>query len=132
MSRCQLVYTFADAIAVSRALYGRGIGDIVYDDVACTGNEENISDCRNRGLLSHNCQHSEDAGVLCKREKGRGMLQVVLYLYIEGTDAKYCGLEKQTRFFVCLYIGLSVHWSLPYQTMMVGRHATCSYLIDHT
>lgn len=61
-------------------MYGRGIGEIVYDDVACTGREENISDCRNRGLGSHNCQHTEDAGVLCKREKERGRVQVVLYL----------------------------------------------------
>jgi deleted-in-malignant-brain-tumors protein 1 len=62
----QLGYPAEDAIPVSRALYGRGIGNIIYDDVMCTGLERNVSECRNRGLGAHNCQHSEDAGVLCK------------------------------------------------------------------
>lgn len=63
-----------DAIAVTRALYGQGIGDILYDDVECIGVERNLSDCRNRGLGSHNCQHSEDAGVLCQSEGRREVL----------------------------------------------------------
>lgn len=97
------MYIFADAIAVSRALYGRGIGDIVFDDVACTGNEENISDCRNRGLLSHNCQHSEDAGVLCKREKGRGRLQVVL-IYTSITEHVIGQAEQADLVVSLLYV----------------------------
>ena len=63
-----LLCFFPDAIPVSRALYGPGIGDIFYDDVDCTGRESNVTQCDNRGLRVHNCQHSEDAGVLCQRE----------------------------------------------------------------
>ena len=57
-----------DAIPVSRAMYGQGIGYILYDEMDCTGLERNLSDCRSAGLLVNDCQHSEDAGVLCRRE----------------------------------------------------------------
>ena len=57
-----------DAIPVSRAMYGQGIGYILYDEMDCTGLERNLSDCRSAGLLVNDCQHIEDAGVLCRRE----------------------------------------------------------------
>lgn len=47
------------------ASFGDGTGPIVLDDVQCTGTESSILDCNHRGLLQHNCQHSNDAGVKC-------------------------------------------------------------------
>ena len=31
-----------------------------------------MSECRNRGFGVHNCQHTEDAGVLCQRKEEGG------------------------------------------------------------
>ena len=47
------------------AHFGQGTGNIVLDDVQCTGQENSIDGCPHNGYLSHNCGHHEDAGVVC-------------------------------------------------------------------
>ena len=45
------------------ALYGQGTGDILFDNVACTGDESALGDCP---YTENNCGHQEDAGVVCQ------------------------------------------------------------------
>ena len=49
------------------AYYGQGSGDILLDDLGCSGSEYSIANCtRYKGKWrSHNCGHSEDVGVSC-------------------------------------------------------------------
>ena len=54
------------AIARSRAYFGQGTGDILLDNVACTGTETRLVDCHRNPVGVHDCSHSEDAGVTCK------------------------------------------------------------------
>ncbi|KAK3089728.1 hypothetical protein FSP39_005947 [Pinctada imbricata] len=59
-------------IAQSQARYGQGSGEIFMDDVNCTGSETSLLDCHFPGLGKHNCQHSEDASVICQTNENMG------------------------------------------------------------
>ncbi len=60
-----------NVLRFSSARFGRGSGDIVLDDVSCSGDEFGMLDCPRRGNIAvgtHNCRHSEDVGVRCLKE----------------------------------------------------------------
>lgn len=53
------------------AQYEPGTGLIHLDNVRCTGDEEVLANCTAQAIGEHNCNHFEDAGVLCE-----GMIQL--------------------------------------------------------
>lgn len=47
------------------AYFGEGTGPIHVDNVKCSGEERSLVDCIKQAPGTHNCRHSEDAGVIC-------------------------------------------------------------------
>ncbi|XP_046556896.1 soluble scavenger receptor cysteine-rich domain-containing protein SSC5D-like [Haliotis rubra] len=45
--------------------FGPGSGSILLDDLACHGTEESLDDCLHNVWGDHECEHSEDTGVIC-------------------------------------------------------------------
>ena len=60
-----VVIIIIGAIAIGRAYFGEGIGPIHLDNLECTGNERELSLCPVQGGVA-NCQHTEDASVVCQ------------------------------------------------------------------
>ena len=48
------------------AYFGQGSGSILLDELRCTGTENSLLSCQRNSLYSHDCRHSEDAGVSCE------------------------------------------------------------------
>ena len=65
----QLGFVGAAGIAVDLE-FGAGTGDILMDEVQCSGTEERLQDCHVADTSDINCVHSEDAGVICATESG--------------------------------------------------------------
>ena len=51
------------------AAFGPGDGTIWMDDINCTGSERSLTECSHNGWGIENCDHNEDAGVLCSSNK---------------------------------------------------------------
>lgn len=63
-------------VALSRAAFGQGAGSIWLDNVNCVGTEGRLADCPANPIGSHNCAHSEDAGVRCP---GKSLISLLLF-----------------------------------------------------
>ena len=76
---CDDYWDYKDAEVVCRMLghwggmaftdtdFGEGSGTIWLDNVACTGDEASLDDCIHDNWGTHDCSHSEDAGVRCSK-----------------------------------------------------------------
>ena len=61
----QLGYREAET-AHHSAHFGQGSGQILLDELGCTGSEASLLDCSHNGINVHDCEHREDASVTCE------------------------------------------------------------------
>ncbi|XP_034383885.1 deleted in malignant brain tumors 1 protein-like isoform X2 [Cyclopterus lumpus] len=76
------------------AHFGRGHGQVWLDDVECTGHEKSLSDCPHRVFGEHDCDHNEDASVVCSEsirlENGTDRCSGRVEVYHDGQWGKIC------------------------------------------
>ncbi|XP_078659038.1 scavenger receptor cysteine-rich domain superfamily protein-like [Branchiostoma floridae x Branchiostoma belcheri] len=53
------------------AYFGQGTGPIYMDDLRCDGNETSLFNCSYAGWTFHDCDHGQDAGVVCRTDSSR-------------------------------------------------------------
>ncbi|XP_053243394.1 deleted in malignant brain tumors 1 protein-like [Podarcis raffonei] len=81
--------------APGSAHFGAGSGNILLDDVQCTGSESSLLQCSHRGWGTHNCGHAEDASVICSEHSlrlvnGRNRCEGRLEVYHNGNWGTVC------------------------------------------
>ena len=82
-------YNTSDVVPVKNGGFGSGDSrHIILDDVKCSGSEENILNCSYDSVS--NCDHSEDAGVICGAVCHSGTVR----LAIGDINELYQGLEN--------------------------------------
>ena len=62
---CSQVGSLNAVSAPRSARFGAGSGQIWLDDVRCSGSESSIENCPHDGWGIQNCDHGEDASVIC-------------------------------------------------------------------
>ncbi|XP_061902006.1 LOW QUALITY PROTEIN: deleted in malignant brain tumors 1 protein-like [Entelurus aequoreus] len=62
---CREMKCGAPLVATENALFGVGNDQMWLDDLECTGKEEFLVNCPHKGFGQHDCNHNEDAGVIC-------------------------------------------------------------------
>ena len=63
---CQQLGYRGAITAHQSAHFGQGSGQILLDDLRCTGREASLLECSHNGINDHNCGHHEDASVTCE------------------------------------------------------------------
>ncbi|XP_065934945.1 uncharacterized protein [Magallana gigas] len=111
-----LGYSRENAISTGTARFGQGQGPIWMDDVSCQGTENDIFDC-NKTLVNHNCDHSDDAGVICSKTHinkvrlvgGNSSAQGRVEVFIKGEWGTVCddSFDDKDAAVVCLMLGYS-------------------------
>ncbi|XP_030840216.1 neurotrypsin isoform X2 [Strongylocentrotus purpuratus] len=122
----QLGFLGASNFTVEAETFGEGSGKIFMDNVACEGDEFSIKDCPRNKNGWHNCDHEEDAGVICQVQDngatsepavvrlggvnkqddlGHGVVEV----YLDGQWGTVCGIgwSQEDSNVVCKQLGFT-------------------------
>ena len=117
----QLGFSRLASNAPTGAYYGQGTGPVWMDDVACSGSESHLYDCRQRGWGLHDCTHSKDSSAVCRygsynlRLAGGGSYYGRVEVYHNGTWGTVCDdyWDIKDAHVVCRQLGFSRAFSAP-------------------
>ena len=127
----QLGYTGASR-ATSMASYGQGNGTIWMDNVDCYSWNLRLGDCRFAGWGIHNCEHSEDAGVICgkiiSRERKIFLSVIMLIVHNYKQTPRKGGRMHDIIIIVCIVVFIRYPPCLPFSCCFLIN--ICFFLVD--
>ena len=65
----QLGYSTEGIIMHDSNKYGPGTGNILLDDLGCSGTEKALFECQHNEIANHSCDHTKDLGIFCNKSK---------------------------------------------------------------
>ena len=72
-----ILFTYRSALpeVIANVFFGGGASFqfIHLDGLRCIGTEPNLLNCTHNGIGVHNCEHSEDVGIICARSQGNDL-----------------------------------------------------------
>ncbi|XP_025100428.1 scavenger receptor cysteine-rich type 1 protein M130-like isoform X3 [Pomacea canaliculata] len=127
---CRMLgFNSTTAVAVGSGKYGGGSGPILFSYLQCVGHETSLAQCQYPGLYRHNCDHSEDVGVMCnftqelkarvvggRAESGR------LEIFYDGTWNTVCGdgFGQKEALVACRMLGFNSTTAVAVVTIKYG------------
>ncbi|KAL4217663.1 Deleted in malignant brain tumors 1 protein-like [Mactra antiquata] len=100
-----------DVEVYPNAYFGQGSGNVIIDELSCTGNEEDIADCKSKAWMLNSCTHANDVGVRCETsvrltngtDHNTGRLEV----FYKGHWGSVCDdtFDKRAANVVCKQLG---------------------------
>ena len=79
---------FYDALSAPKsAHFGTGRGPIWLDNVYCYGSENSIKKCRHRGWGVEDCDHNQDASVICSSKSSDSIPYRLSYIMLPNLNS---------------------------------------------
>ncbi|XP_050390927.1 scavenger receptor cysteine-rich domain superfamily protein-like [Patella vulgata] len=108
----ELGFSPTRAVALLDASFGRGTGQIWLDDVNCQASNMALAECSHRGWGNGNCDHGEDASVICQVVTlvgGSNSMEGRVMVRHNGLFGRVCpdGFGQKEAHVVCRQLGFN-------------------------
>ncbi|XP_062609785.1 deleted in malignant brain tumors 1 protein-like, partial [Saccostrea cucullata] len=119
-------YAGYNAVERRSAYFGEGSGDVLLDEVQCTGKENDLLSCSHGYVGKNNCTHNKDAGVSCLSVRlvgGKTPMEGRVEVLIRNEWGTICATnwEKEDAAVICRMLGYDGFSSIARSSAYYGK-----------